>query len=919
MHDWRSDIRARLAAAKLDPASETDIVEEVAQHLEDQYAELRSHGVTDAEASAALVRQLESPDFPRSLLARRRARPADTLAPPGASVGVRGRIGAAWQDVRYGFRSLLRAPAFAIVAILSLGLGIGATTAIFGLLNTILLERLAIPHPERLIGVQHAPGTGRRVDWLTYREYDALARAAGLPRLAAATGTSVTAIANNARDYIYADIVSGNFFALLGVRPLIGRAIDVRDDAAATPVVVLGETYWRNHLAGDRGVIGRPISLNGQPFTVVGVLPSDYHGLLFGGEFSMAIPLGAAPLAGGPDVRGRRDVFVTTVGRLSPSMQRETTGAAFDRVFRRCCLALEGGGRGGQPGASNQNAQPTVVAIDASRGLTSPKVDLRGQYRQILDVLMAGVAIVLLIACANVGDLMLARAAARERELAVRMSMGATRARLIQQLLTESLELAIAGGALGWLLAWLGTRTLSHNLPPIAANLSERITLRPSATLLVFTAAVTLGSTLLFGVLPALRATRADVMSPLRDAANRGGSAWSLDRGLVVVQVSLALVLLCAATLFVTTLRNLQEFNGGYRTTRVLLAYVDTRGGALERTGITAIYRDILARLSALPGVTSAAGSTTLPVLGGMRSMYQISVAGYTPQPDEQMTTSSAVITPGYFATTGVGLVAGREFDARDAAAAEPVTIVNAAFVKRFFNGRDPIGGTVSIPGDQYQRAITMRIIGVANDAHYEDLRAPAAELYYVPASQAGSVPYLNFALRTTGDPNAVAPMVLREIGAISRELQVRRLTGVEQALNDALSRERLSAALATLFGVFALVLAAVGLYGVVAYNVARRTAEIGVRMALGARPADALWLVVRQTLGMTGIGVAIGVPLAIFAARALGSQLYGIDAGNPWAMLAAVVLLASAGVAASIIPGRRAASVDPVEALRAE
>ena len=247
------------------------------------------------------------------------------------------------------------------------------------------------------------------------------------------------------------------------------------------------------------------------------------------------------------------------------------------------------------------------------------------------------------------------------------------------------------------------------------------------------------------------------------------------------------------------------------------------------------------------------------------------------------------------------------------------MAIVNVAFAKRFFSNRDPIGGSISIPGDRYQRAVQMRIVGVANDAHYGDLRAPATEMFYIPVAQAGNIPYLNFAMRTTGDPNDVAPMVSREVGAVAPELRVRRLAGVEQVLDEALSRERLSAALATLFGVFALGLAAVGLYGVVAYNVARRTSEIGVRMALGARPVDALWLVVRQTLTMTGVGVAIGVPLAIAASRAIGTQLYGISAGDPWAMIGAAALLAAAGAAASIVPARRASRVDPVEALRAE
>jgi putative ABC transport system permease protein len=913
MRDWRADIRSRLAAGALDPSSEAEIVEEIAQHLEDQAAELRASGLTAEQAAAELALALDAPGFPENLLFRRRARRHVLAAPIGAAIGSRGRIAAVWSDLQYGLRSLLHAPVFSAVAVASLALGIGATTAIFSLLNTVLLERLPVSRPDQLFTAQVS---GRRADHLTYRELGALARAPGLPPLAATSSSSMNITVRNTHDFVSVDHVTGGFFGLLGLRPVLGRAIDANDDAAAAPVIVLGEDYWRNHLAADLGAVGTTIDLNGHPFTIIGVLPSDYRGLLFGGAFTMAIPIGAGRLAGGLDVRGTRDIYLNVVGRVTSATAREAAGQSLDRAFRQCCLAAQGGGRAQSTDAS----QPTIIAVDASRGVASPKMDLRAQYRQILVVLMAGVAIVLLIACANVGDLLLARAAARERELAVRMSLGATRGRLIQQLLTESLELAIAGGAGGWLLAWLGTRTLAHNMPPIAANLSDRIVLQPSAMLLAFTAAVTVGSTLLFGVLPALRATRTDVMTPLRDAAKRGGSGWSLDRGLVVLQMSLALVLLCAATLFVATLRNLQqEFDGGYRSTKVLLAYVDTRGSAHERTGISSVYQDVLDRLSKLPGVTRVAGSTTLPVLGGMRSMYRISIGGYTPQPDEEMMTSSAVITAGYFGATGVGLREGREFDARDLAASEPVVIVNAAFVKRFFAGREALGGTVSIPGDDYQRAVTMRIVGIANDAHYEDLRAPANALFYIPASQAGMVPYLNFALRTTGDPNAIASLVSREIVAAAPGVQVRRLVGVEQVLGEALSRERLSAALATVFGIFALALAAVGLYGVVAYNVARRTAEIGVRMALGARPADALWLVVRQTLVMTGVGVAIGVPLAIVAARAIGSQLYGIDAGNPWAMIGAVTLLASAGALASVVPARRASRVDPVEALRTE
>jgi predicted permease len=907
MRDWRADIRARLAASHGDPASEAEIIEELAQHLEDQYAELRARGLSDADASASVARELASPDFSESQLARRRSSNAVAPTTIGAPSVAFGQLGAAWQDLRYGLRSLRRAPAFSVVAVLSLAIGIGATTAIFSLLNTVLLERLAVPHPEQLIALQWS-NVRKGADRLAFRDYELLSRAPGLPALAAATGSNVTIVVRNATDYGSADAVTGGFFGLVGVRPLLGRVIDATDDASGAPVVLLGEDYWRNHLDSDPGAVGQTMSVNGHPFTIIGVLPRDYRGLTFGvGGFTMAIPLGAARLVGLPDVRGPRDVLVTVIGRLAPGTTRDAASAAIDRARRQCCAA--------QQAASSAS----LVAVDMSRGLVSPKLDLRAQYGRLLIVLMGGVAIVLLIACTNVGNLLLARAAARQRELAVRMSMGATRSRLVQQLLTESVELAVAGAVLGWFLAWLGVRTLSHNLPPIAAGLSDRIAVQPNEVLLGFTGAVTLACTIFFGVVPALRATRADVMTPLKEAAKLGGSRWSLDRGLVVVQVSLALVLLSAATLFVATLRNLQALNGGYHTTHVLVAYVDTRATSLERSGIGSVYQDILARLSTLPGVKQVAAGTMLPVFGGMRSAYQIGVIGYTPQPDEEMSTSSAVVTAGYFSATGIGLRAGREFDASDLAASEPVAVVNVAFVKRFFANRDPIGGTISIAGDAYQRAVQMRIVGVANDAHYDDLRAPVAELFYIPATQAGIIPYLNFALRTTADPNDVAPMASRAISLAAPELRVRRLIGVEQMLDEALSRERLSAALATVFGVFALALAAVGLYGVVAYNVARRTGEIGVRMALGARPFDAMWLVVRQTLTMTGIGVAIGVPLALAASRAVGAQLYGIDAANPWVVPSTCAVLVTAGAIASVVPARRAALVNPVEALRAE
>jgi len=447
--------------------------------------------------------------------------------------------------------------------------------------------------------------------------------------------------------------------------------------------------------------------------------------------------------------------------------------------------------------------------------------------------------------------------------------------------------------------------------------MSDVIALRPSPAILGFTIAVTFACTLLFGVVPALSATRTDIVSPLKEGTKTTGNHrwWSLDRGLVVAQVALALVLVSAAALFVATLRNLRQFDGGYKTSRVLLVNLDARQTSWESRGLRPLYPDIVARVGALPGVEQVAVGTTMPLFGG-RSRSRFAVPGYQPASDEDMGAWNNSVTPGFFATTGIGLRAGRDFDTGDTETSEPVVIVNESFAKRFLAGRNPIGATVTLLN--WRPARQARIVGVANDARYYDLRAPAEEWYYMPLTQSGGGP-LYIALRTAGDPVALAAAVTREIDAVVPGIRIRRLGGIEQVLNDALSRERLSAALATLFGIFALGLATVGLYGVVSYNVSRRTAEIGIRMALGATTRDALWLVLRQTLTMMAIGLAIGVPLAFAASKAIGAQLYGIDANDPRAMFSAALLLAIAGGVASVVPSRRAASVDPAAALRAE
>jgi predicted permease len=423
---------------------------------------------------------------------------------------------------------------------------------------------------------------------------------------------------------------------------------------------------------------------------------------------------------------------------------------------------------------------------------------------------------------------------------------------------------------------------------------------------------------LIFGVLPAIRATRVDLLTPLKDGGRTatGGRAL-VDRGIVAAQVALALVLVCGATLFVTTLRNLERFDEGTDASHVLLAGIDTRGTIYSARGMMAIYPELLASVRALPGVTSAAMSTSAPVFGGRSLRDGIHVPGFEPTDDSDRSASFAGVTPEFFSTTGVAIERGRAFDVGDADGAEPVAIVTRAFAKHYFPARDPIGGSIVL--GEGPAAKSMRIVGVSRDARYDDMRAPPPEMYYAPLAQTGEIPLLVLSVRSAGDPALLAPSVRRELDRIAPGIRVVRLISFEQAMNSELARERLAAGLAALFGAFALALAAIGIYGVVAYSVTRRTAEIGIRMALGARPADALWLVVRQTMVITVIGVAVGVPLAFLAARAIGAQLYGIGATDPRAMIGAVAILGVAGAVASVVPGRRAARIDPVEALRGE
>jgi predicted permease len=837
------------------------------------------------------------------------------------------------QDLRYGLRALRRAPVFTGVAVLSLALGIGANTAIFGLLHRVLLATLPVPHPGELVTARVVVPRGF-AGGFALDEVRALREAPGAPPLAVFTSAGNVALeAAGERDFATVDLVDGEYFRILGLRPVVGRLLSPEDDRAAQPVVVISEDWWDRYFHRDPAVLQRTVTLRNVAFAIVGVLPGAFHGLVFPGEFAVAAPLSTGALIGGPDPQpARGGGSLVIIGRLTSGASIARGSAALDAVFQRCC-ADRHSNVGGKPGAlgaaptapagKSAAAAPRLILQDISRGIPMSKMDIRTDYGRILLVLMGGVAVVLLIACANVGNLLLVRAAARGREFAVRLSIGASRGRLVRQLLTESVLLAFLGGALGLALAWWATNVLASSLPPMGDGagiglLGEIVRFRASPAVLEFTAAMSVACVALFGLLPALRSTKTDLVSPLKESGHGHGSRrrGMLDPTLVVAQVALALLLVSSAALLGTTLRNLRAIDGGFATTHVLGVDVDTRGTSYEQGGMVPLHRELVARLQRLPGVRAAAMASITPAIGGRWSITPVTVPGYVPSADDDMTVSLDAITPGFLDVAGIPLTAGRDFADGDGPSAGNVAIINTTLVHRFFGTHDPIGATIRVGGDS---GFALRVVGVARDTRYRDLRMPAEPMVYVPVRQSGSWPYLVAIVRTTADPAAVARLLRNEITAFAPGVRLRAMQTVEDALDQALSRERLAAGLATLFGALALGLAAVGLYGVVSYNVTRRTSEIGLRMAMGARPADVVRLVLRGSMIMVLAGLALGLPLMLAGGRAIAALLYGVGSHDFPLLAAAMAALAAVGIAASAVPALRASRIDPLVALRSD
>lgn len=801
-------------------------------------------------------------------------------------------------DLRFAIRMLRKSPGFTLTAVLSLALGIGANTAIFSLIDALLLRMLPVRDPQQLVEL-FILIEGRRIDSFSYPVVRILSeRASMFSGLCGFSGTAFNAGPPGTATRTAGAWVSGAYYETLGVQPALGRMLTRDDDQpGAAPVAVLSYSYWEGSYARDPGVIGRSILLEGRPVTIVGVSAPGFNGANVGQVADITVALGVLPRVT-PESAARiaaDSQWLRILARPKPgiSLSQAKAGLAvlWPQLVENAVTPIK-----------NPVTRRVMLAstLDVSPGGTGWS-SLRNQFGRPLLVLMTVVAAVLIIACANVANLLLARAAARQREIAIRLAVGAGRGRLIRQLLTESVLLSAIGAAAGILFAYSGSRFL---LRLISTGRPEAIVLdlRPDLRVLLFTSLVALVTGILFGLAPAFRATA--VRGP---SASRG----RLAHALVITQVSLSLLLLVGAGLFVRTLQNLQNLDTGFRHDGVLLINVDPRASGYKDVRLAAVYRKLLDQLGSLPGVASVSLSINTPLSGGIIS-FPVQAEG------QSRTAHFNSISPRYFETLRTPIVAGRDFTVRDDAAAPKVAIVNEEFVRRLIPEGNPLGKRVSLI-EHDPEWHDVEIVGVARNATAFNIREPAPPAIYIPFFESlTSMARATIEVHAVGSLSQAASAVRRQIHARLPDTPV-QLQAFTAQVSRALVQEQVMASLAGFFGVLALGLAAIGLYGLIAYRVLRRTGEIGIRMALGARRGDVLWLVLQDAVRLVAAGVLFGLPAAWAASRLVSSMLFGVTATDPGTVSGALALLSAAALFAAFIPAVRAARVEPMTALRNE
>ena len=864
------------------------------------------------------------------------------------------------QDTRVSLRALCKRPVFTAVALLSLALGIGANTAIFTLIQQLLLRDLPVRSPEQLVTLGDATNSGiaggidigqyGMFPWYVTRQLEAnsgpfqgiAAIGSFSPKVSVRIAQESASPSDSPAQLATASLVSGNYFSVLGAHVLMGRTITPADDATPETgaVAVTSFHFWQHALSSDPGILNKTVTINGTPFEVIGVMPRGFDGLKQGLELAdLWVPTTMQPvILQHPSMLTTTSglYFMNVFGRLTPEAATDPHVRArsqnwINQQVHAVIRANEGTVL--SPARQQEIEHEDVPLISAIRGVSY----LQDVYRESLWVLMAVVVLVLLIACANLANFLLARAATRQREIATRLALGSSRSRIARQSLIETLLLSVGGGLLGLAIAFAATRVLIAFVSQGSAWIA--VSPAPNPGVLLFTLGVSVITGILFGLAPAIAAARTaahDSLSSTNRASGAGGrsSRW-WPRSLVVGQVMMSLLLLVAAGLFLQTLRNLQHQDYGFERTFLLVAEVDAKLAGYTPVQTAGLHQSLLDRLSAIPGVQSAALAGTPPISSGnWRS--NISIAGYTPAPKESMNSVLNRVSGRYFETVGISMIAGRPISPSDTATSLKVAVVNQTLARHFFPKGNALGHSLAIDIDSAKGP--WQIVGIARDTRAGNPRSPDTErMTYVPLEQiepyapasagAGSSVreenqdrFAGFILlRTSGDPSARIADLRTAVASVDPNLPLLSVSTIGEEVSRMMGNDELSASLTGIFALLALVLAAIGLYGVMSYNVAQRTNEIGVRLALGAQRENVLWIILREALLLLSAGVVLGLPLSMAAARFVRQQLFGLKADDPLTYAGALIVVSSVVVLSTWLPARRAAAINPVDALRYE
>jgi predicted permease len=904
--DWLRTFGSRVFGLFCKHNLENDLDTELRAHLESLTEENVRRGMTPEEARYAARREFGGFEQTKELYRKQRALPfSETLA----------------QDLRYALRMLLKSPSFTLVTVLTLALGIGANTAIFSLINSVILGSLRVRQPGELVVIKYSdPLSGRLQGDFSYPMYQAMRDGnAAFSGVLTRSGVDFNVTYAGQSEWSYGELVSGNYFETLGVQPFLGRLISSDDDRlpGTQPVAVLSSRYWRSRFGSDPFIVGKQILLNGHPMTVIGVAPAGFYGTEIGSDPDIRVPMMMATVfkpVPANRMQSPRHRWITVMARRKPEVGVSQAEAALDTLYRQV-LSGELGAEG-----SGVSAHEKQLALSSRIRLTPGDqgfAHLRDAMERPLLLMFSVAGIVLLVACANLANLLLARNAKRKREIAVRLAIGAGRGRLVRQWLTESLLLGMLGGCAGVAVAYWTRNALIGFLP---AQYSPNVHAPLDLRVLAFALFASLLTGLLVGLAPALQLSQTGVSAALRNDApslSPGERLFSLRSTLIFLQVALSFPLLIGAGLFLHSLSNLRGVDMGFMKENVFLARLNPSLNGYPTERIRSLYNNLLERVRALPGVRGASLTTTAPISGGWDQLG-VKVEGHQPRQDENVSPNAAVVSPGYFGTLGIPFVAGRDFSEEDTANRTQVVIVNEMFSRYFFGDTSPIGKRMTT-NDNPDAPLDMEIVGVVRDAKYVTVDEKPRRHFYTSIAQEPRLSDMTLQVRTSSDAEKIKDLVRAQLHDLDPNLPLYAMTTLEIQIDESLTAERLLTWLSTLFGFLATLLASIGLSGVVGFTVARRTREIGIRMALGAAPTDILRAIVSRMALLVAAGILVGLAAGLGLSRVMSSMLYEVRPADPLAFVGAGVILSLVAVLAAYLPARRATRVDPVIALRYE